>query len=127
METYRRVATVAYLLAGYTGRDGLACVRARRVGSWRYDGMAGPRTGGTGVREAGTGIVRRPPTQDDRHPARRRVAADLRDRGGLRGRGTGLRLDAERAQGRRSPPGPAVRPAQRHGRPGGGRRGAVAG
>jgi len=40
---------------------------------------------------------------------------------------TGSWLDAERAQGRGSPPGSAVRPAQRHGRPGRGLGGAVAG
>src|SRR5690606_9142268 len=125
-ETYRRLATLAYLLAGYTGRDSLPCAWARRVGFWRYDGMAGPRTGGTGDREAGPGAVRRPTTQDDRHPPGRLVAVDIRDRGGLRGWGTGLRLDAALAQGRGSPSGPAVRPAQCHGRPGGGRRSAMA-
>ena len=97
------------------------------VRSWAYDGMAGRRTGRAGVRAARAGAVRRSQTQDDRHLASRRVTADLRDRGGLRGWRTGLWLDAERAQGRGSPSGSAVRAAQRHGRPGRGLRGAVAG
>src|SRR6266702_2416334 len=49
------------------------------VRSWADDGMAGRRTGGAGVRAAGTGAVRRSPAQDDCHRASRRVAADRRD------------------------------------------------
>jgi hypothetical protein len=71
--------------------------------SWADDGMAGRRAGGAGVRAAGAGAVRRSPAQDDSHPASRRVAADLRDRGGLRGWRAGVRLDGGRAQGRRDP------------------------
>ena len=39
--------------------------------------MAGRRAGGAGVRAARAGAVRRSQTQDHRHPASRRVAADL--------------------------------------------------
>ncbi len=70
------------------------------LGSWAHDGVAGRRTGSAGVRAARAGTVRRSQTQDNRHRANRWVAADLRDRDGLRGRRTSLRLDAERARAR---------------------------
>src|SRR5215469_2123605 len=81
----------------------------------RYDALAGFRTGCARLRAARARAVRRPQAQDNCHLARRRVAADLRDRDRLRGRRPELRVDAQRAQGRGSPPGSAVRPAQRHG------------
>ena len=95
--------------------------------SWAYDGMAGRRTGRAGVRAARTGAVRRSQTQDNCDLASRWIASDLRDRDSLRGWRTDFWLDAERTQGCRSPSGSAVRAAQRHGRPGRGVGGAVAG
>src|SRR5262249_16410812 len=79
------------------------------------------------VRTPGAGAVGRAPAQDDRHPAGRWRAADLGDRGGVRGRRAGVRLDAEGAQGRRSAAGAAGRAARRGGGPGRAGRGGAAG
>ena len=80
-------------------RGGPARSNRSAVRSWVRDIVAGRRAGRAGVCAARAGAVRRAPAQDTGHPASGRGAADLRDRGGLRGRRAGSRLDAERAQG----------------------------
>jgi hypothetical protein len=47
------------------------------MGPSTHDRLAGCRTGSARIRTARSDALRRPPTQDDRHRARRRVAADL--------------------------------------------------